>query len=303
MFVTWWRSQRLAENPVVPSEETMLPKFNFQNQVNAVGGLAFLIVAGYVGWDLTKSRETPTCGSRSQVATMMSLQKPNGQPMSPAEFQARVGFGERGVVEKTLIRRGDGAQPLVLDVALGGPHAQDSGANFFWSPSGAGKATSACLAYSVLLPDDFDYATGGTLPGLYGESVAPANANGQSGLSTRAFWTEAGQIGVQVNLSDVAGVSAGSQPLTSLSSASLRRGNWIPIEQEVILNSPNAKDGVLRIWIDGRLKLEETSIAWRGTGGVHLMGAMIDVGYTSDANSGDKKQTRLTLSPLRLSWQ
>ena len=281
----------------------MLPRFNFQNQVNAAGGLAFLVVAGYVGWDLTRSREATPCSARAPVATLMSLQRPDGQPLSPAELQARAGLGERGVMEKTAIRRADSAHPLVLDVALGGSQQNDTGTSFFWSPAGVGKAASACLAYNVSVPADFDYAAGGTLPGFYGELGGSTHSNGQTGLSTRVAWDSAGGIKLQVNLSEVMGPMASSEPITLASSAQLTRGRWVSVEQELIFNSANSKDGVLRMWVDGRLIIDETAVAWRGTNSVRLMGSLVDVSYFPRKDDADAKATKLTLSPPRLAWQ
>lgn len=281
----------------------MLPRFNFQNQVNAIGGLAFVMLAGYIGWDMSRSREATPCSTRVPVATLMSLQRPDGQPLTPGELQARAGFGERGVIDKTAIRRADGTRPFVLDVALGGPQQQDTGAGFFWAPAGVGKAATACLAYQVLVPADFDYGAGGTLPGFYGELNSSAHGNGQTGLSTRVAWDREGDIKLQVNLSEVMGPMASSEPITLASSTQFPRGRWVNIEQELVFNSPNSKDGVLRMWIDGRLRIDETTVAWRGTNSVHLMGSLVDVSYLPRKGDADVKASRLTLSPLRLAWQ
>jgi hypothetical protein len=274
---------------------------SFQNQVNAVGGLAILIVGGYFVSELTRSRETPTCSTRYPAATQMSFQKSNGAPMTPAEFQARVGLGEHGVVEKTVVRRGDGANALVLDVQVGGPPANDTGSGFFWSPAGLAKARSACLAYSVYVPYDFEFGAGGMLPGLYGDTRAPA-AGGQSGFAARVTWGNSGIVGVDANLSDLATVEQGGQPLRYVSKGiELPKGRWVMVEQEVGLNSPNARDGTLRLWIDGRLGLEARDIAWRGNMSLQLSGVLADVGYLPTDRPLDKKPSTVSLSPLRLS--
>ena len=119
----------------------MLPKLSFQNQVNAVGGVAVLVVGGYMFFDLTRSRQATPCSTRYPSVTQMALQKANGAPFLPAEFQARVGYGERGIVEKTSVRAADGAPAkYVLDVTLGGPRDAVTGAGFQWAPNGMGKA-------------------------------------------------------------------------------------------------------------------------------------------------------------------
>lgn len=281
----------------------MLPKFDFQNQVNAVGGLALLLVGSYLVWDATRSREIAICSARYPVATQMSLQKPNGAALSPAEFQARVGFGERGVIENTVVRSTDGPMPLVLDFKLGGPVTADTGAAFPWSLPGVTKAKSACLSYSVFVPNDFDFGAGGTLPGLFGTTAAGGNGRLQTGFNTRIAWNDEAGVGVLTNLSSSTNDVEGGELGRYLSGFKMPRGRWVRIEQEAVLNSPNAKDGLLRVWIDGRLSVEDPAIAWRGTGNVQLGGALIDIGYVHIANRTEKKPTKLSISPLQLSWQ
>ena len=273
---------------------------SFQNQVNAIGGFAFLIAGGYFVSEFTRSRETPPCSTRFPAATQMSFQKTDGAPMTPAEFQARVGMGEHGVIEKTAVRRTGGAYPLVLDVKIGGPGSGDFGAGFFWTPSGLQAPSSACLAYNVQVPQDFDYATGGMLPGLYGANPSAA-AGAQAGFAGRVMWSNSGAFGVETNLSDFNMAQSG-QPLLHRSVAVLPRGRWVSVEQEIVLNSPNAKDGLLKLWVDGRLVIDISDIAWRGAS-FALTGVLADVGYLASHEASDKKATALTLSPLQLSWQ
>ena len=274
---------------------------NFQNQVNAIGGLAFLIVGGYFVSELTRSQETPPCSTRFPTATEMSFQKSNGMPLSPAEFEARVGTGERGVMEKTAVRRAGGNQPLVLDVKLGGPKSGDTGTSFFWMPAGLKAPSAACLAYQVQVPLDFDYASGGLLPGLYGANPSTA-AGAQAGFASRVTWSSAGAFGVVADLSDFALAAETSKPVMFRSPTALPRGRWVSVEQEIVLNNPNARDGRLRMWVDGRLVSNNAEVAWRATG-FSITGALVDVGYASAPDAVDKKSTAVSLSPLRLSWQ
>ena len=78
-------------------------------------------------------------------------------------------------------------------------------------------------------------------------------------------------------------------------------GGW-QIEQEVVLNSPNAQDGALRLWVDGRLAFENTGVAWRGSNAIRFMGALVEVDYIPGGRV-DKKSTQVSISPLRMSWK
>ena len=82
-------------------------------------------------------------------------------------------------------------------------------------------------------------------------------------------------------------------------------GRWTQIDQEVTLNSPNAQNGILRLWIDGRLRMEDTTVAWRGNGSMALTGSVAQVGYQSfgGIEKPAKKQASIRVTPLKLSWQ
>mgnify|MGYP001611938876 CR=1 FL=1 len=43
----------------------------------------------------------------------------------------------------------------------------------------------------------------------------------------------------------------------------LERNRWYCVEQYIKLNTPTAKDGILRVWIDGRLAFEKTDLRVR----------------------------------------
>ena len=198
----------------------MFNELSFKNQVNAVGGLAFVIIGGFFAYELGKSRDMPACGARYPVTTQISLQKNDGTPLAPGELQARMGFGERGLFEKaTVIKTADGPSPYGLDVKVGGAVDADTGAYFYWTPGGMGKATSACLSYQVLVPIDFDYARGGRLPGVYGGFAGGGNSPTQSGFATRFAWDELGAMSVEANFTDLGGTPQSPPPAQSVSAA------------------------------------------------------------------------------------
>ena len=226
---------------------TMLNGLSFQNQVNALGGAAFVIIGGFFAYQLFKSRDIAPCGARYETVTQMSLQKQGGALLAPGELQARVGIGERGVLEKATVVKIEGQSPIALKVNVGGPVPADTGATFLWSPSALAKATSACLSYTVYVPDDFDYARGGRLPGLFGGTPYAAQQNAQSGFSTRFTWDQNGGMGVAANFSDIGGTAQSPEPTRFGSDALLPRGQWVQIDQEIALNAPNAQNGTLRL--------------------------------------------------------
>ncbi|MDG4576623.1 MAG: hypothetical protein P9C36_12535 [Defluviicoccus sp.] len=147
----------------------------------------------------------------------------------------------------------------------------------FYAPLLAGsEATAACLGYRVRFEDGFAFARGGKLPGLFGSEGAPVTtASGcrpvhdQAGFSARLMWRSGGR----------GEVYAYTQNKTARCGESLGRGNWtyatgpwIAIEEEVILNTPGHDDGRVRVWIDGRLVLDQGGLVYRSGPAVHIQG-------------------------------
>ena len=52
--------------------------------------------------------------------------------------------------------------------------------------------------------------------------------------------------------------------------ALLERNRWYSIEQYVRLNRPGVSDGVMRVWVDGRLAMERTKIRMRNVDRLHI---------------------------------
>ncbi|MDD4902305.1 MAG: hypothetical protein PHE24_04150 [Patescibacteria group bacterium] len=53
-------------------------------------------------------------------------------------------------------------------------------------------------------------------------------------------------------------------------------GRWVNFEMEVKLNTPGAKDGLYRLWIDGKLVVERTGVDLRGSTNYKWNEAMLD---------------------------
>ncbi|MCG2577755.1 hypothetical protein LZ012_12195 [Dechloromonas sp. XY25] len=60
-------------------------------------------------------------------------------------------------------------------------------------------------------------------------------------------------------------------------SALLAKNRWYCIEQRVKLNSPNASDGVLQIWLDGRLIMERANLRYRSIDRLHIEDVWINI--------------------------
>ena len=150
---------------------------------------------------------------------------------------------------------------------------EDGGAGFYSNPKGLKGAEQACLTYQVRFEPGFNFVKGGKLPGLFG-GEAPSGGekvDGENGFSMRFMWREAGQGELYeyvVNKDQEYGASVG-RGLWSFPT-----GEWVTIEQELVLNTPGEKDGLARVWINGVPVLEQGNIVYRTTDELTIDGLM-----------------------------
>ncbi|MCE8018238.1 hypothetical protein HOP62_19335 [Halomonas sp. MCCC 1A17488] len=144
------------------------------------------------------------------------------------------------------------------------------GAGFYSDPPSIKGAEQACLSYMIRFPADFDFVRGGKLPGLYGGD-APSGGeevDGKNGFSMRLMWREEGEGELYPYVVGFEGESVGRGfwrfPL----------GQWVTVEQEVVLNDPGQENGIARLWIDGRPVLEQQNIVYRTSPSVTIDGLM-----------------------------
>ncbi|MEO1144816.1 MAG: polysaccharide lyase [Cyanobacteria bacterium J06638_22] len=117
------------------------------------------------------------------------------------------------------------------------------------------------LRYQVRFSNNFDFVRGGKLPGLFGGNGASGGniPNGTDGFSARLMWREDGNGEVYAYLptSENFGTSIGR------GNWQFRPGEWMTVEQEVILNQPGIADGRIRLWIDDALVVDASGLVFR----------------------------------------
>lgn len=59
--------------------------------------------------------------------------------------------------------------------------------------------------------------------------------------------------------------------------ALLERNRWYSVEQQIALNHPGKADGVLRVWLDGRLILERNNLRMRTVDSLHIEDVWLNV--------------------------
>ncbi len=268
---------------------------------NGAGAVVTLIVGGYFVNNMFAAANVPTCAATYGVAMPLSVEGLNGGLMSAIELEARIGGREISVAEFAKVVPGDRRDmPAVLEVSLPKgsirPQARSTtagGIGFDWQPGGITGAKAACLSYNVFLPEDFDFKRGGTLPGIHG--TATADSKGKPSFTTRVMWRDRGEGEITAMLPN-----GSDKRATSLDRGSfkLTTGTWTRIDQEIVLNTPDKKDGQLRLWVDGELKFNRRGIAFRTQPDVSIAGAAVDVHYGgTDASFAAPKDTTIRLSP------
>ena len=247
--------------------------------------------------------EMAPCSTRYGHGTQLALERAPGDLLTAADLQARFGGTDWGLLDNARVVeiKGNSARQAI-EVRLAKTSAEAGSADprigmgFTWMPKGMGQPAAACLAYSVLLPPGFDFAKGGRLPGLL--ATAQSTNTAALGSSFRSGWADNGGLEVRVQgpgWSD-------ARPLASNRRDYIfPRGQWVALEQEIVLNTPGQKDGALRVWADGALQFEKNGLVLRDNPDVRISSVAAEAAaYGAGAVAREKK---LWFSALELQWQ
>ena len=140
----------------------------------------------------------------------------------------------------------------------------------------ASVASEAYLEYDVYFEPGFEWdgeaQSGGKLPGLCGgncPSGGPSNYPGTNqarngeGFSARFMWRDGGQLTVYLYYRDMPGDYG--QDLYMDDGYVLPVGRTLRIKQYVRVNTGSNANGVLRVWVDGDLKLDRNDLRFLTT--------------------------------------
>ena len=135
--------------------------------------------------------------------------------------------------------------------------------------------------YYIRIADDWRTLDGGKFPGIAGTYGVAGwggrRSDGYNGWSARGLFKEVppsgnplGEmvpVGSYVYHADMP-TNYGDNHLWQRDYRGyLERNRWYCIEQYLQLNTPGLHDGIMRVWIDGRLAWEKTDWRWRHTSG------------------------------------
>ena len=282
-----------------------------------LNGAAALVIGGslfYMVQSLVSSEQLLPCTQRYEQGVQMGLERA-GQPITPADLQARASGTDWSLLERTqIVKVAAGPAKYAIEFDLTGAHAENraeptgrAGAGFHWSPRPMQAAQTACLAYSVFIPEGFQFGGGGRLPGLTGMidaakaplregETAAASAEGTP-LSVNTGWDKDGTV----QMLAYGPKFDGGATFRGRSAFSLGRGKWMRVEQEVVLNAPGADDGALRLWLDGDLKID-TSANYRDQPG-RITGVVSEVVPTGQDVSPKAKDHKISVTPFTFYWK
>ena len=278
-------------------------KFIVFNAAAGLVGVAALVAAVRA---VLMPDSLPPCTERYHSMTAFALERA-GTPLTAVDLQASLGGRDVGVINNVTVGPvKDAPAPLAIAVVLGKATASQQGsgdpkggATFPWEPRVLQGKASACLSYQVLLPASFDFQRGGALPGIAG---AEAGEQGDKFLA-RLAWRPKAAGGVTVRTTE----NGTTRALPAERQAfEFPHGKWVKLEQEVVLNTPQKSDGVLRVWVDGTLAIDRADMSYRAKSDVAISGVSVDVFYGSgpdEVQPALPKDAKVWLTPFEVRWQ
>jgi hypothetical protein len=272
------------------------------------GAVALVAVASIVtmGRSILGSDQNASCRDRYTNAVQWSLQRENGELLTPSDLQARLGSTDWGLMERVSVVKASNPQGAALEIDLHAPSdqgqratsiAQASGAGFEWTPQLINGPRAGCATYGLFLDPKFSFASGGRLPGIFG-GRSSEDREAPNAFSTRLAWNADGNLEIYGHLP---GLSSSRGITNELGEASLSRGRWISVDQEVVLNTPGRSNGVLRVWLDGKLSLESRNVAFRADSESAVRGILAEVAYARQPASTDGNG-RVSIAPFEFRW-
>lgn len=212
------------------------------------------------------------------------------------------GFDE-GLMWKSKWANANGEIDVVHDainlrfVPLGGAALQvnlKKGSNYgsdvrFYSKSVGKEPDELYFRYYLRLADDWNPTLeGGKMPGMAG-TYNTAGWGGRRSDGTNGWSMRGGFLRIFEGDHPMQGLTqlvtyAYHADMPSIygdhwtwPGALLERNRWYSIEQRIKLNSPNASDGILQVWLDGRQIVERKNIRYRSVDRLHIEDVWINV--------------------------
>lgn len=268
------------------------------------GAVALVAVASVVtmGRSILGVDQLEPCRERYPNAIQWSVQRDNGELLSSSDLQARLGSTDWNLMERVTVVKADGrGAALAFNLAgLGdrsrSPAKASPGAGFEWAPQSAGPVKAACASYTLRLDRDFEFGNGGRLPGLFG-GRSGEDRNAHDAFSARLTWGKDGQLSIYGHMP---GLASSLDVRNERRESELPVGQWITVDQEVVLNTPGRSDGVVRVWLDGKLLFENRNLSFRTGPESQIRGVLAEVAYTQQPPA--KGSSGVSVTPFEFRW-
>jgi hypothetical protein len=267
------------------SNQSQAYLFNFA-AIGVGATTVLLAIFGMRGRDIAEP-----CSGRFGPAVQYSLERGPGELALSSDLQARLAGRDWGVLENaSVVATPNGPTAMALRVNLPKVSGElPNGLSFSWMQTPAEPKRAVCLCYHVWVPTDFEFGQGGTLPGVFGGETDAARTVGSgfepTSFGTHIVWTGSGDLVARVASAD----HKGSYMPFVASPIELPRGRWVKLEQEIGLNTPGLGDGLMRVWVDGKLRLENERVGWRMNDTSAFRG--VDAGIRSRAAGQKPRQS------------
>lgn len=280
-----------------------------RNVIILLNGAIALVIAGSAALMVRSAvfgEKSATCPERYASAVQWSLSRPNGDLLTTSDLQGQLAGSDWGLIDRARIVRAAGAtDDTAMEIDLLAKSRNEStegakarsGVGFQWAPQGLDGASALCLSYSVRLADRFELSTGGRLPGLTGGKDRQV-ADGPSAFSVLPAWTAEGTLEMVGHLPGQSGLQRLSRENLGVT---LAPGAWRRVDQELILNTPGKRDGILRLWLDGTLAFERRDMAFR-TDEQTLAHAVLGETTLARMPPASMKVGVISITPFELRW-
>ncbi|ORY96287.1 hypothetical protein BCR43DRAFT_270553 [Syncephalastrum racemosum] len=179
------------------------------------------------------------------------------------------------------------------------------GTEFYTTPdSNNASYDSMLLRYDLAFASNFDWVLGGKLPGLFGgppgKGCSGGNkADGSNCFSSRLMWRQGGSGEAYAYIPDSNVCSDSNVQCNDEYGVSFSRGviqfktnQWTTLEMYVKVNNASKSDGILQVWQDGSLKINQQNLQYRTSNAVALTSMM----FSTFFGGGSTNSARATSS-------
>jgi hypothetical protein len=258
---------------------------------NAAAVLVALAAIVAVVHSYLVSPSAAPCSGRYLTSMTFPLER-EGVALTATDIQARAGGGDASLTDRLEIVRLEGA-PAPVAMRINVPKG---GMSFAWQPRSLRGQEAVCLSYQLQLTANFSFGQGGNLPGVAGQAE-----HGGDRFVVQPTWT---QGGVLTATSRTTTANKSATEVVNGDGSAIPPGQWVRLEQEVVLNAPGRMNGLLRVWLDGRLVVERADLAYRAAPDVGLAGVAAEVSYRARGTvPRAATDTLALLSPFEIRWK